>query len=189
MDALPSDWHDRAGIVLIGYRATGKTTVGRSLADRVGRPFLDADAELESRSGRTIRDLFARDGEPAFRDLEERTIAELCEGSPGAVLATGGGAVLREANRRALKRFGVVVWLSAPPEVLVERLRRDEGERPALTSSGLLDEVAGVLAAREPLYREAADIVVDAAASDPDAVASRISEALASLDGSRVSVR
>lgn len=189
MDEILSDSHDRAGIVLIGYRATGKTTVGRSLADRIGRPFLDADAELESRSGRTIRDLFARDGEPAFRDLEEWTIAELCKGSPGAVLATGGGAVLREANRRALKRFGVVVWLSAPPEVLVERLRRDEGERPALTSSGLLDEVAGVLAAREPLYGEIADLVVDAAAPGPESVASAIADALASLDGPRVPVR
>jgi shikimate kinase len=170
-----------SGLVLIGYRATGKTTVGRLLAERFGLTFVDCDAELESRAGRSIADIFASDGETAFRDLEEGTIRAICEETPGAVLATGGGAVLRESNRHRLSHYGVIVWLSAPAPVLVDRLKRDGQGRPSLTSAGLLEEVAHVLAAREPIYRAAADVAVDASHPDPHAVADRVARAVAAL--------
>jgi shikimate kinase len=162
------------GIALIGYRGTGKTTVGRLVAEGLGRPFVDCDAEVEARAGWTIGAIFASEGEAAFRDREEAAIREVCRESPGAVLATGGGAILRETNREALAAFGTVVWLSAPADVLVERLRKDAESRPALTAAGLLDEVAVVLEAREPLYRATADLIVDASAPDPRLVAEEV---------------
>ncbi|WP_169978872.1 shikimate kinase [Tautonia rosea] len=146
----------RRGIALVGYRATGKSTVGRIVADRLGWAFEDADDALEGRIGQSIASLFAEHGEGTFRDLEEATLAELTTRSR-LVLASGGGAVLREANRTALQRFGFVAWLSARPETLVDRLRRDPANRPALTSAGLLDEVATMLRQREDLYRSVAD--------------------------------
>ena len=115
-----------AGLALIGARGSGKSTVGRLVADRLGWAFEDADEALERAAGRSIAAIFADDGEPTFRDLEERTIAALT-GRSRLVLATGGGAVLRESNRRALRRFGLVVWLDADPETLAGRLRADAG--------------------------------------------------------------
>src|SRR6516165_2073932 len=110
------------GIALVGYRASGKTVVGRILAERLGRPFIDADRLLEARLERTIRQVFAERGEEWFRDAEEALLREIC-GMSGAVLATGGGAVLRPANRALLKSFGLVVWLAADPAELRARLR------------------------------------------------------------------
>ena len=162
------------GIALIGYRATGKTTVGRILAKRIGRSFHDCDAEIEHRAGRSIRTIFEREGEAVFRDLESQTICDLCQQRPEAILATGGGAILRETNRQALARFGTVIWLTASSEILVERLRKDPNSRPALTAAGLLDEVAIILEAREPLYRDAADMIVDASLADPKWIAEEI---------------
>lgn len=148
------------GIALVGYRATGKSTVGRIVANRLGWEFEDADEALERRIGQSIASLFAEQGEGAFRDLEQATLADLTTRS-GLVLASGGGAVLREANRTALRRFGFVVWLSARPETLVDRLRRDPANRPALTAAGLLDEVASLLRQREDHYRSVADARIE----------------------------
>src|SRR4051812_50028370 len=97
---------DRRGLALVGMRGSGKSTVGRILASRLSRPFLDADDALEARVGRPIASLFAREGEPYFRDWEERILAELTAGHPRAILATGGGGDLREANRRAPPSVG-----------------------------------------------------------------------------------
>src|SRR5689334_13470824 len=93
------------GLALVGYRGTGKTTVGRIVAERLGRPFFDADRVLEEREGRPIASLFAEGGEASFRDREEETLRDLTADRPGSVLATGGGAILREGNRLALRRF------------------------------------------------------------------------------------
>jgi shikimate kinase len=167
------------GLVLIGYRGTGKSTVGRILAERLGRPFLDCDREIEARSERSIRSIFHESGEPAFRDLEERTLAELTAERPGAVLATGGGAVLRESNRRTLRGFGFVVWLTADPVELARRLEADRlglAGRPALTAAGTLDEIAQVLAARSPLYAQLADTIIPTDGQDPRRVAEAILE-------------
>lgn len=155
--------HERHGLALVGLRGSGKSTVGRILARRLGRPFVDADVELEARAGRPIREIFAEQGEPAFRDWEERVLADLMT-RDRLILATGGGVVLRESNRRILRRFGFVVWLSADPAILARRLSsspRELADRPALTAAGTLAELATVLEARAPLYREVADAVVE----------------------------
>lgn len=169
-----------AGVALVGYRGTGKSTVGRLLAERLGLPFVDADAALERRFGQTIRDTFATLGEPVFRDREAQVLEELAAGPP-AVIATGGGAILRESNRQALRSFGLVVWLSARPEVLAERLRTDPASvsgRPALTASGTIEEIAEVLAYRTPLYAAAADVEVSTEGRTPEAVVEAVLDVL-----------
>jgi shikimate kinase len=169
------------GIALIGYRATGKSTVGRILAERAGVPFADADREVEAVDGRLIRDIFAEDGEPAFREVEARVLADLADRlAEGGVLATGGGAILLERNRRALRRFGFVAWLTADADTLARRLRssrRGVDDRPALTAAGTLEEIAGVLEGRTPLYREAADAEVSTVGRDAEQVADAVLEA------------
>ena len=102
-------------MAIIGYRGTGKSTVGRLLAGQMNRAFVDVDLEIEARAGRSIEAIFAESGETVFRDWEERTLAELLEQYPEAVVATGGGSVVRESNRRRIREFGYVVWLTASP--------------------------------------------------------------------------
>jgi shikimate kinase len=153
----------RRGVALVGYRGTGKTTVGRILAERLAWRFVDADHEVETQAGRSIASIFAELGEPAFRDWEERVLADLTTRKK-TVISTGGGAILRETNRARLRSLGFVVWLTADAATLTKRLGRDPSRvatRPALTSAGTLDEIAHVLAEREPLYREVSDLVVD----------------------------
>ncbi|MGO9920697.1 MAG: shikimate kinase [Isosphaeraceae bacterium] len=165
------------GLILIGYRGSGKSTVGKIVADRLGRPFRDTDLEIEARSGRSIAAIFAEEAEPSFRDWEERTLAELAGEFPEAVLATGGGVVLREANRRRIRDFGFVAWLQAPPEELARRLETDPRSptsRPALTHAGTLGEIAQVLAVRAPIYRELADATVETEGKSADWVASAL---------------
>lgn len=158
----------RRNLALIGYRGSGKSRVGRRLADRLGLPFIDADVELEKREGRAIASIFASDGEAAFRDLEEATLADLAVTHRG-VLATGGGAILRPGNRERLRDWGFVVWLQADPGAIRHRLARAI-DRPSLTGKGFLDEVEEVLAMRTPLYAETADVVIDTTGLDPEAV-------------------
>lgn len=165
------------GLVLIGYRGTGKTTVGRMIAARTGRPFADSDTAIEARAGRTVRQIFETEGEPAFRDHESAALADLTESLNGGILATGGGAILRAENRALLRRAGLVVWLTADPSTLGRRLRAGRHavtDRPALTNAGTLDEIADVLAARLPLYREAAHVEVDTSRRSLEAVAHQV---------------
>jgi len=153
----------RQGLALIGLRGTGKTTVGRILAERLGRPFADADHELEAWSGLSIPKIFKEQGEPAFRDLEEQTLETLTQ-NPNLVLATGGGAILRPTNRARLRAFGQVIWLTADPSQLAERLLanpRGLANRPSLTTAGTIDELSEVLQARSALYEEVADLTVE----------------------------
>src|SRR5262249_46370011 len=135
----------------------------------------DSDAELEMRWRRPILDIFAQDGEAAFRDLEARMLLDLCS-LPNHVIATGGGVVLREDNRRRLRQAGLVVWLSGDPACLWRRLQADTAAgrpRPALTVGGAA-EVEQLLQARDPLYRACADFIVDTAARSPEEVAEAI---------------
>jgi shikimate kinase len=162
------------GITLIGYRGSGKSTVGRILAARLNRTFLDCDWEIARRAGRSISAIFSESGEPEFREWEEKTLAELLSGSPHAIVATGGGAVLREANRRRIRAFGLVVWLTAPVQELTHRIATDacqQDVRPALSPAGTLAEIAQLLDARTPFYRGLADLVVDTSDKTPDQVA------------------
>jgi shikimate kinase len=168
------------GIVLVGYRATGKSTVGRIVADRLARPFLDLDREIEALAGRSIRTIFLEDGEPTFREWEARVIADLGTRLSGGVVATGGGAILLEANRKRLRDFGFVAWLTADAETLTQRLQLSLGgveDRPPLTVAGTLGEVASVLEARTPLYREVAHAPVSTAGRTAEEVADTVLEA------------
>lgn len=169
-------------VTLIGYRGTGKSTVADALAGRLGCDRHDADEELEAAVGMPIGAYIAARGEPAFRDEETRILARLLD--RGGVVATGGGVVIRPANRDLLRaRGGTVVWLTAPVEVIRSRLAADPAtalRRPALSGSDPLAEVEAVLRGREPLYRECADIVLDTALLSPAEVADRVAALVSS---------
>ena len=162
------------GLALVGGRGTGKSTVGRIVARGLDRPFFDADHELEARAGRSVAAILVTDGEPAFREWEERTLAALIADFPTAIVATGGGVVLREENRRRLRAFGFVVWLTADPAELAQRLEADPrglAARPALTPDGTIAEIARIIEVRTPLYRSVADVMIDTGGKSPDQVA------------------
>ncbi len=167
-------------IVLIGYRATGKTTVGSLLADRLRREFIDTDQVITARAGCSIATIFARDGATAFRSLEHDTIAELSPSGP-AVISVGGGAVLDPDSADRLARLGRIVWLDADLETILRRLSADprsDTDRPPLTSGALRDETQQLLAAREPLYLEMCTIRIDTATLTPPEVCEAIVQSL-----------
>jgi shikimate kinase len=146
-------------LALVGMPGSGKSTVGRQLSRRLLLPFFDSDQLIEEHLGCTIKDFFAREGEAAFRDIEEQVIAEVLRGRP-AVLATGGGAVLREPNRRALQAHSRVVYLRSSPEELYRRLRHDR-HRPLLQVADPLAKLRALYEERDPLYRETAHFVIE----------------------------
>ncbi|MBN2475389.1 MAG: shikimate kinase [Pirellulales bacterium] len=157
-------------LTLIGYRATGKTTLARLLAERLDWDWIDADVEIERRAGKTIARVFAEDGEPAFRDLEADVIADLCR-RPRLVLAAGGGAPLRPESRAAMRAAGKVVWLRARPETILGRMAADPtnpDRRPNLTDRGPLEEIVQLLKQREPVYHGSADLQVDTEGKTPE---------------------
>ncbi|MCK4837290.1 MAG: shikimate kinase AroL [Desulfobulbaceae bacterium] len=150
-------------IILSGYRATGKSTVGRVLAERLDVSFIDMDEVLVARHGE-IRDVVKERGWDYFRAREKELLEELVA-SREAVISTGGGAVLHKDVWRELKKTGLVVWLSADLATICRRLEADsvsDSQRPSLTGSDIKAEAAKVLADREPLYREGAHLMVDA---------------------------
>ena len=146
-------------ISLVGLPGSGKTTVGRQLARRLQLPFVDSDHEIEVRIGCSIREFFEREGEARFRDIEEEVLDGLSQ-APAKVLSTGGGAVLREANRRHLRERGRVVYLKSNPEELFRRLRHDSN-RPLLQVADPLQKLKNLFAERDPLYREVAHFVLE----------------------------
>jgi shikimate kinase len=146
-------------LILIGLPGSGKSTVGRQLARRLGLTFTDSDHVIEQRIGSSIRAFFDREGEDAFRDIEEEVIAELCAGGPG-VIATGGGSVLRPANRTRLRAAGHVFYLRSTPEDVFKRVRHDKG-RPLLQVDDPLKRLRDLYAQRDPLYRETAHFVIE----------------------------
>jgi shikimate kinase len=146
-------------IFLIGPMGAGKSTIGRALATRLDKVFVDADRELEERTGASISLIFEIEGEASFRSREARLLEELTR-KPDVVLATGGGAVLSAANRRYLRARGLVVYLRAPIEQLIARTRRDR-RRPLLNTADPEAKLTQLLAERDPLYRETADMIID----------------------------
>ena len=197
-------------LYLVGYRGTGKSTVGRLVAAALGQPFIDLDERIEAEAGRSIAAIFADEGEAGFRDRESaaladascgdkfptlpsntvsdtpnigsgsativRRVGKLAATAEGFIIATGGGIILREENRRILKASGIVVWLQAPAETIWARIQADRltaARRPNLAGGGLA-EIVELLAVRERFYREIADAVVDAGGASPEAVADAI---------------
>ncbi|MET0382829.1 MAG: shikimate kinase [Burkholderiaceae bacterium] len=154
----------------------GKSTIGRQLARQRQLPFRDADQEVEREIGCSIREFFEREGEEAFREIEQRTIAALLSGGlPGpGIIATGGGAVLREANRMMLRGTSTVVYLRSAPEDLVRHLGRDT-QRPLLQVADPRQRLRDLFAVRDPLYRETAHIVVDTAHKSASMVVNLVS--------------
>ena len=164
-------------VTLVGYRGSGKSSVAAHLARLLVCSWQDSDDALEQQAGESIASLIATRGEGIFRDLESDLLFRLL-GQESGVLATGGGVVLRPANREMLRLRGrPVVWLTAPADVLRERLAADPAtaaRRPALAGTNPLDEVAAALVTREPLYRAVADAVIDVSSDPPERIASRI---------------
>ena len=146
-------------LILVGMMGAGKTTVGRVLARRLKRTFHDSDEEIERRCGVRIPVIFEIEGEAGFRARETQAIAQLCA-LDNVVLATGGGAVLVEENRRRLAASGTVVYLHARPGHLWQRVRHDRN-RPLLATPDPQGRLEELYAVRDPLYREIADIVLD----------------------------
>jgi shikimate kinase len=166
-------------IFLIGYRCTGKTTVARLLAQKLGWDWIDADSVLEARYGKNIRQIFADEGEAGFRDKEEQIFAELCQ-LQRCVVATGGGAILRDVNRQRMRSAGNVIWLTADAQTIWERFQGDPAtaeRRPPLTIGGLA-EIEEALKIREPVYRACADLIFSTARHSTEEIAQQIADEL-----------
>jgi shikimate kinase len=171
--------HDR-NLVLIGGRACGKTSVGEALAQALERPLVDLDEVLVAQAGCSITELVAASGWPEFRRREKELVAHYAV-LAGQVLAPGGGVVLDPENVRNLREHGLVIWLTADPAVLGQRLRGDQNSqefRPSLTGADPVAEMARVLAEREPLYRAAAHLIIDTTGLSIPGVVKRILQAI-----------
>ena len=144
-------------VVLVGMMGVGKSTIGRRLSARLRLPFLDADAEIEAAAGMSIPDIFEAHGEPYFRDGEARVIARLIDNGPG-VLATGGGAFMREETRNRIRARAVSIWLRADADTILRRVKR-RVDRPLLQTADPAATVGRLIAEREPVY-QLADLTI-----------------------------
>ena len=160
-------------IALVGLPGSGKSTIGRYLAKRWSLPFVDVDMAIEEHIGCTIREFFAKEGEPKFRDVEQEVLAHLLSNAQKMVVATGGGAVLRTENRQQLAAHAQVVYLSAAPHEIARRLQKDT-QRPLLQVDNPLQRLLDFHAVRDPLYREVADFVVAGSGLSAAQVAQRV---------------
>lgn len=164
-------------VVLIGYRGTGKSTVGKIVATQLGRTLISTDAEIVKRAGQTIPEIVAQQGWDYFRDLESQVCGELA-GQDGMVIDTGGGAILRSENVVQLKRNGTLFWLTASVGSITRRIGRDN-QRPSLTGTkSFVEEVEEVLRERTPKYQAAADHVIG---TDGRSIVQIVDEILARL--------
>jgi shikimate kinase len=161
-------------IVLVGFMGSGKTSIGKRLSLRMKWEFIDMDDFIEKREGITINEIFATKGEQYFRDIEK----ELCKrfGEPKCkIIATGGGVIKNDANMKALKRGGVVVYLKSNPETIAHNLRNDD-TRPLLRCEDKLAKITELLAQREPTYKKYADITIDVASLNMEETLNKITE-------------
>ncbi|MEO0249961.1 MAG: shikimate kinase [candidate division WOR-3 bacterium] len=162
-------------LVLIGHRCAGKTTVGKRVADRLRRRFVDTDDLLQQRYG-PIRTIVETGGWPYFRLLEKRIIKEISN-QDDLVIAPGGGFVLDPDNVTALKKKGFLIWLKAEPQVLYARMMNDPrtlAQRPSLTGKGMMEETEELIATRAPLYGRAAEVQLDTSTLDVETVMQRV---------------
>jgi shikimate kinase len=173
-------------VVLIGMMGSGKTTIGRILARRLNRAFLDTDREIERRTGQTVSQIFALQGEAAFREQETELLRDLLDWPRSTVIATGGGIVVRERNLDLLKQLGIVVWLTMSPDSLVERLRysRRQG-RPLLQTEHWPEVVRRLMAERSASYQRAADLALAVDGLAPGQVVAEVMRHLRPLERRR----
>ena len=167
-------------IVLIGYRCSGKTEVGKILACRLEKDFMDTDALIENRAGCSIEAMVSKSGWDHFRMIEKKMIKRASRQS-NLIIATGGGAVMYEENVTNLKRNGRIIWLKGDPDILKERMEKAQREgniRPSLTGADVSEEIRHMLHLRTPLYEQAASHVVDTSALNMEEVAASIIETL-----------
>jgi len=166
-------------IVLIGYRGTGKSSIGKRLASLLWMDFVDTDTLLIERAGKTIKEIFESEGEPAFRDKESAIIQEVAA-KDNLVIAAGGGAILRPENVEALKKNGKIIWLKADPKTLLARVQADPATaetRPNLVTGGVaggIEEITTLLDQRTPLYQAAADASLEVTYLTIDDAAQRL---------------
>ncbi len=150
-------------IFLIGFRGTGKTTIGGLLAEKLGYTFIDTDSRICQKKGSSIKTIVENEGWDGFRRCEEEVLRELTDAT-GSVVATGGGAVLHRQVWQELKRNGIIVWLMADDSILLQRIKADvstQENRPSLSGRGIAEEMMDILKEREPLYRAIAHFAVD----------------------------
>ena len=164
-------------IALIGFRGTGKTTIGKRLARRLQMKFIDLDHEIVRRAGKAIPQIFAESGEQGFREMERRAV-EAAAGMDNACIACGGGVVLRKASIDSLKRNSTIILLEARPEVIHARIRHDRN-RPSLTGKGAMEEILHLLEERRPLYDAAAQMRFD---TSDDSVAETVQKIISGLN-------
>ena len=165
----------KSSIALIGFMGTGKTVVGRILAEKLGKQFIELDALIEKKAGKSIPDIFQQDGEIAFRELEIEAAREVA-GKKSAVIACGGGLVLNKINVDRLRQECVIICLTASPSVILKRTSGDTDERPLLAVADRARQIGELLKFRRPFYERAADIIVNTSRMNADAVAGRIIE-------------
>lgn len=159
-------------LFLIGPMGSGKSSIGRKLAQRFGAPFFDLDEAIEARTGASVATIFEIEGEAGFRRRESRMLAELAA-NEGIVLATGGGTVLESANRELLRERGFVLWLETNVEHQLRRLQRDQ-RRPLLDAPDRRERLQELASVRDPLYRETADLALDSGGESCQNAAARI---------------
>jgi shikimate kinase len=170
---------DRRHVVLVGLMGAGKTTVGRALARRIGRPFVDTDELVETAAATTIAEIFAAEGEAGFRARERVAVADACASPEPLVISVGGGAVLDPENRGCLRGGGVVVWLRAPADVLAARVGAGTS-RPLLSGAPPAVALGRLAELREPAYQAVADVVVETAARTIEEVVTAVEAEVAS---------
>jgi shikimate kinase len=167
----------KTSIALIGFMGTGKTAVGKVLATKLGREFIELDYLIEQKAGRSIPEIFQQDGEIGFRELEIEATKEVAN-KKNAVIACGGGIVLNKINIDRLRKECIIVYLMASPSIILKRTSGDENERPLLAVSDRALQIKELLRFRQPFYQRAADIKIDTSRLNIDSVAERIMEKL-----------
>jgi len=163
----------KSSIALIGFMGVGKTAVGKALAEKLSRKFVEMDTLIEQKAGKSIPEVFQQDGEIAFRELEIEVTKEVSKGK-NQVIACGGGVVLNKINIDRLKKESVLVYLTASPEVILKRTSGDGDKRPLLQASDKTAVIREMLSFRQPFYERAADITIDTSQMDINAIVEQI---------------
>ncbi len=163
----------KTNIALIGFMGVGKTAVGKVLAEKLGRSFVELDSLIEQKAGKSIPDIFQQDGETAFRELEIEVTKEVSK-DKNLVIACGGGIVLNKINIDRLRENARMVYLTASPGVILKRVANEEGQRPLLKVDNLTLTIRELLDFRKPFYERAADIIINTSKLDINSVAEQI---------------